>query len=441
MSTIVLAYPWNGFAADSTLTVGTDIDQGVATRLVFDGEARWGSGGPLASTAPLAPVWTASTAYTAGQLVAHPTSGVLLKRKTTGTSRSSFDATEDAAWVDPSATYPQLSADNTFTGKQAINGGGFTNGYDTDLWIAPATRTNPTNNTQGLYIQKRVAGDLGGFVHDAGASELRMSGVSNGGAGQNAWEASLVITGGTNTLATTNGILVNFHSEGTPDGTVTDLALIRASQVPALTGTLAVTNIYGLYLESQIVATTNNYSLYVAGGNSVIAGPVVSKDTNTSSLTVRSVSGQSSSVPALVVQNSTPTGLFAIFANGTGGMGGTVSGCTWWVNNNLATGATIGQRVRAHPSQSANLQEWTESGGTAHVYVTAATSTKAASLVIGKGALATNATDGFLYLSTTAGAPTGTPTAVTGSVPVLIDTTNSKLMAYIGGAWKGVALA
>jgi len=40
-----------------------------------------------------------------------------------------------------------------------------------------------------------------------------------------------------------------------------------------------------------------------------------------------------------------------------------------------------------------------------------------------------------------AGAPSGTPTTYTGMVPVVIDTTNNKLMAYIGGAWKGVTLS
>lgn len=63
------------------------------------------------------------------------------------------------------------------------------------------------------------------------------------------------------------------------------------------------------------------------------------------------------------------------------------------------------------------------------------------SVVMGTGALATNATDGFLYLDSCAGAPSGTPTTNTGRVPVIIDTTNVKLYAYISGAWKSVTLA
>lgn len=51
-------------------------------------------------------------------------------------------------------------------------------------------------------------------------------------------------------------------------------------------------------------------------------------------------------------------------------------------------------------------------------------------------ALATNATDGFTYIATCAGTPTGTPTARTGTVPMVFDTTNSQFWFYTGGAWK-----
>jgi hypothetical protein len=61
-------------------------------------------------------------------------------------------------------------------------------------------------------------------------------------------------------------------------------------------------------------------------------------------------------------------------------------------------------------------------------------------VVLGTGALVTSATDRFVYLPSMAGTPTGVPTAKSGMVPVHIDTTTSKLWAYIGGAWKSVTL-
>lgn len=55
-------------------------------------------------------------------------------------------------------------------------------------------------------------------------------------------------------------------------------------------------------------------------------------------------------------------------------------------------------------------------------------------------ALATSATDGFIYIRTCAGAPTGVPTSFSGRDPLVYDTTNNKLWAY-NGAWKGVVLS
>ena len=54
----------------------------------------------------------------------------------------------------------------------------------------------------------------------------------------------------------------------------------------------------------------------------------------------------------------------------------------------------------------------------------------------GAGAVATTATDGFLYVPTCAGTPTGTPTAITGMAPIVVNTTNNKLYFYSGGQWR-----
>ena len=59
--------------------------------------------------------------------------------------------------------------------------------------------------------------------------------------------------------------------------------------------------------------------------------------------------------------------------------------------------------------------------------------------VLGGGALALSATDGFLYIPTCAGTPTGVPTASSGSVPLVYDTTGQKLWMYTAGAWVPLA--
>jgi hypothetical protein len=72
-----------------------------------------------------------------------------------------------------------------------------------------------------------------------------------------------------------------------------------------------------------------------------------------------------------------------------------------------------------------------ETGGTERARIPAA-----GGMVVGTAALATNATDGFLYVPTCAGTPTGTPTTQTGTAPIVIDTTNNKLYFYSGGQWR-----
>jgi len=51
-------------------------------------------------------------------------------------------------------------------------------------------------------------------------------------------------------------------------------------------------------------------------------------------------------------------------------------------------------------------------------------------------ALGTTATDGFLYIPSCAGTPTGVPTAFTGKIPLVYDSTNNILYAYSGGSWR-----
>jgi len=63
------------------------------------------------------------------------------------------------------------------------------------------------------------------------------------------------------------------------------------------------------------------------------------------------------------------------------------------------------------------------------------TITAAGSIVPGSAALATTATDGYLYITSCAGVPTGVPTTQTGRVAIQFDSTNNDLYVY-NGAWK-----
>lgn len=59
---------------------------------------------------------------------------------------------------------------------------------------------------------------------------------------------------------------------------------------------------------------------------------------------------------------------------------------------------------------------------------------------IGSPSLATNATTGFAYIPVTTGTPTGTPTDITGYVPMVADSGGSRIWIYIGGSWKYASL-
>lgn len=76
-----------------------------------------------------------------------------------------------------------------------------------------------------------------------------------------------------------------------------------------------------------------------------------------------------------------------------------------------------------------------------HIWAYSTMIFQGSSLVVGNAALTTTATDGFLYLPSCAGAPTGAPATQTGTVACVVDTADSKLYAYVGGSWKSVTLA
>jgi len=67
----------------------------------------------------------------------------------------------------------------------------------------------------------------------------------------------------------------------------------------------------------------------------------------------------------------------------------------------------------------------------------------AGNFTLGEGtALATNATVGYVMITSCAGKPTGVPVGFgAGNMPIQYDTTNNKLWVYAAsGAWRGVSL-
>jgi hypothetical protein len=81
---------------------------------------------------------------------------------------------------------------------------------------------------------------------------------------------------------------------------------------------------------------------------------------------------------------------------------------------------------------------WT--GNTWQTGIAVKAGSAAPAVMLGASAPATTATEGFPYMPSVAGAPTGVPSAQTGYSPFVYDTTNNKLWVY-NGAWRGTVLA
>jgi len=118
-----------------------------------------------------------------------------------------------------------------------------------------------------------------------------------------------------------------------------------------------------------------------------------------------------------------------------GSRGGTdtnVGGASLTIQPGAGTGTGTGASLILRAPQP------TSSGTGAQSYVTgltviAPTASMQPSVVVGNAALATSDTDGFLYISTCAGTPTGVPTTNTGRVALIYDTTAHQFWIYDGG--------
>jgi hypothetical protein len=117
-----------------------------------------------------------------------------------------------------------------------------------------------------------------------------------------------------------------------------------------------------------------------------------------------------------------------IAQQGTFGAGSTVTNQYGFLVDSTLTGAT--NNYAFYGNIAAGADRWNFfANGTAPNLFRGAT-------VVGTTALATTATDGFLYVPSCAGTPTGTPVSYGSSLPIVIDSTNHKLYFYSGGTWR-----
>lgn len=132
------------------------------------------------------------------------------------------------------------------------------------------------------------------------------------------------------------------------------------------------------------------------------------------------------------VTNSAPTG-FTL--HGTGGISGTnKDGAPVSIAGGISTGAGSGGAVTIQTSPVGS------SGSTPNVLVNRLQVDTMGNIICGISALPTATTNGFLYVPTCQGTPSGIPQTYTGRSALIVDTSSGRIYAYYGGAWHFAAL-
>lgn len=253
-------------------------------------------------------------------------------------------------------------------------------------------------------------------------------------------------TGNTTTVAKIAGVAV-----GTPTGT----GNVVFSAAPTLTGTLSTANhtitsvsvnalAVGANGTTNPVLSVNTSTASVAAGISIVGGAAGfgTSISAISSATNDFITLQSKGVESVRVHSSTggtagPTTTPTMVIRNVNTTVNNINCLAFWTSSAGKSAAQIEVINEAHATPTGSMNFYTaNSGGT---LVQAFRIDSSSNVVLGTAALATTATSGFLYIPTCAGAPTGVPTANTGRVPIIFDTTNNKLCIY-NGAWKTVAL-
>jgi len=306
---------------------------------------------------------------------------------------------------------------------------------------------------------------------------------------------------GTGTLPLVTGMR-GYVAVNNAGATITNAASVYASPGYAPAGT--ITNYYGVYIADNDVGT-NRWALYSPGAESSYFGGKVGIGTTSPSfrlvvngsdsgaweqaiynthatagygllvqagndatnkiMALRDVSG----TEKLTVLGSGKVGIGITAPTYTLSLGGDAAREIWLERNTTTHGSNLTIQAGGGLSGGTNLNggslylssgiatgsgssdmffQTATAGGSGTTDVTPSTKFKVrgnGSVVVGTGtALATNATAGFLYIPTSAGAQTGTPVADTsGTAPIAYDTTNNRLYVYNPTgtpAWKYIAI-
>jgi hypothetical protein len=372
-------------------------------------------------------------------------------------------------------TWSGTSFATTATGAASFStAGGYTSSVATGT--APFTATSTTacpNLNASLLLGNTWAapGAIGGTTPGSAAhTTISASGqitstVSTG-------TAPLVIAS-TTVVANLNASLLLGSTWAAPgtigSGTPSTGAFTTISASGVITSTIATGTAPFTVASTTVVANLN--ATFLSGKTHADPGPIGSGTASTGAFTTLTANG-ATTLTAGTASSSTITGTLVV----TGGVG--ISGAAWIGgtlnvagNGNFNSGAIVvngggGENIvivgnttngfatvtlrtgsthyswfftaQNTVSDAFEIGPSTATGGTtyttAHLLVY-----QNGSIVLGpRSALATNATDGFAYMPSCAGTPTGAPTAITGKVAWCYDSSNHIIYIH-DGAWKKTA--
>lgn len=302
------------------------------------------------------------------------------------------------------ATVPFLNGNNTWSG---------TNDFTSTLTaLTVATNDDSTNVATTEYVQNNLA-----------AAGTTLSGLSVSGVPGTVSGTPTSITGTANQFLGVNsaGTVLGFETlagDATLSGPTITLATVNAD-VGAFGSSTAIPTV-----------TANAKGLVTALSTSAVVAPAgtLSGNTLASGVTASSLTSTSTTVK-LGADTAAPAGT-TLDAQSVSTGTNNQAGADWTVSGGKGTGTGVGGKIIVKTSPAGG------SGTTQNSGTTKLTIDGPGNVVVGNAAIATNATDGFLYIPTCAGTPTGTPTTYTGMVPIVYDSTNNMFYIY-DGSWLG----
>ena len=293
--------------------------------------------------------------------------------------------------------------------------------------------------------------------------------TSTAGSGTSA--SAVINSFGVPTLAATNASV-----------TTTDAATVYIAGAPAAGTNQTLTNAYSLWVDAGAVRLDG--SLTASGGGSLTGtwtdlGTVTTVDINGGTIDGATIGGASAGAGTFTTLSAgaiTGSGILSIddvtdTSSGTTGsihtdgglgiakklyVGDQVNINPGSVTNDVIIGVNGGNALYGSISLNGDLTASGKVGitggnnddnlyvdaatGGGHVFRVGESATSVefdtnGNVVVNTAAVATTATNGFLYIPSCAGTPTGTPTAKTGRTALVYDSTNNLLYANDGGGW------